>query len=305
MNAYTGNEPYVFFSYSHADREKAEGLIAAMKKRLCRVFYDEGLSPGGSWNDELALRLKGASAMVLLLSARAADSVYVRAEINFAFAKGVRVFPVLLENFPLPDGLEMLLGTVQFTDISAEEDMDKAAGRLLPALPDAVIATRKTPFFAGGGYAFYLEPYSGLSPERNQNNCFRIVCRDGAGEGTVLFDFPVPTAAYDIAYTVTRCEAVRDDYFTGETEGTVLFHVLAGCSLEYPLYGPDFDMLLVFALRLPEGETPGVRLIDYHYRGVTQSTSTEGLPVGKSPWGAVIDRLCRSLLCVTPEKTEK
>ena len=54
MNAYSGNEPFVFVSYSHLDNELAEKIITGLKQSMCRVWYDEGLSVGESWNDKLA-----------------------------------------------------------------------------------------------------------------------------------------------------------------------------------------------------------------------------------------------------------
>ncbi|MCC8046690.1 MAG: toll/interleukin-1 receptor domain-containing protein [Clostridiales bacterium] len=47
MNAYTGTEPYVFLSYSHTDMEIAQEIIIGLKQKMCRIWYDEGLTPGG------------------------------------------------------------------------------------------------------------------------------------------------------------------------------------------------------------------------------------------------------------------
>lgn len=78
--------------------------------------------------------------------------------------------------------------------------------------------------------------------------------------------------------------------------------MLANCCLNYPLSGPDFDLLLIFALRIPEDAYPTVRLIDFQYIHVTQSKSLEGKKIEESPWGAAIDAECRRKLYIAYEK---
>ena len=51
MNAYVGNEPFVFVSYAHSDKQIAESVINGLQRKMCRVFYDDGLTPGEPWND--------------------------------------------------------------------------------------------------------------------------------------------------------------------------------------------------------------------------------------------------------------
>ena len=74
MNAYRGKEPYVFISYAHVDRDVVEKIIIGLKKNMCRVWYDEGLTPGESWNDDLAEHLKNAEIVIVNLTHASAVS---------------------------------------------------------------------------------------------------------------------------------------------------------------------------------------------------------------------------------------
>lgn len=52
--AYTGDEPYIFVSYSHQDVDIVNPQITRLKDVGFNVWYDEGISPGTNWRDELA-----------------------------------------------------------------------------------------------------------------------------------------------------------------------------------------------------------------------------------------------------------
>lgn len=300
MNAYTGTEPYVFFSYAHADREVVEKIIIGLKQKMCRIWYDEGLTPGESWNDDLADHLKNSEIVVILLTKNSIGSRYVKAEINYAISKQIKILPVMLENVFLSSGLEMMLSNVQYAILYDENDINKQIAKLSSNLPGTVFATKKVPFFESKNYSFFLEKNKIPNPNSQydtSSDCFSIVCKDVLGTEKIFFKFKsIP--AYDVEYTVTQCKTVNDDYFVGEIRGITVFNVLAGCCLNYPLSGPDFDLLLIFALRIPEDAFPTVRLIDYQYIHITQSKSLEGKKMDESPWGRAIDEECKRKLYV-------
>lgn len=304
MNAYTGTEPYVFFSYAHADLDVVEKIIIGLKQKMCRIWYDEGLTPGESWNDDLAEHLKNSEIAVVLLTKNSIGSQYVKAEINYAISKQIRILPVMLENINLPSGLEMMLSSVQYAILYDESDINRQITKISSNLPDTVFAAKKVPFFESGNYSFFLE--KNIIPNPNSqydtsSNCFSIVCKDASGTESVLFEFKsIP--AYDVEYTVTQCKTVNDDYFVGEIRGINIFNVLADCCLNYPLSGPSLNLLLIFALRIPEDTYPTVRLIDYQYIHITQSKSLGGKKIEEAPWGCAIDAECKRKLHAACEK---
>ncbi len=299
MNAYTGNEPYIFFSYSHADRELVEKIIVGLKQNMCRVWYDEGLTPGESWNDDLAEHIKNAEVVVIMLTQNSIMSRYVKAEINYAISKNVKILPVFLECVELPSGLEMMLCDVQHSLVYSEDDINCKISMIQSNLPDTVFATKKVPFFGTDEFLFFLEKetvVNGAASSNKHADAFSIICKNINNEQTKkLFDF-CGTYAYDIDYTVTQCKTVKDDYFVGNIHGIHIFNILAKCELEYPLNGPDFSLLLIFSLRIPENGFPTIRLIDYQYIHITQSKTLEGKNIEKSPWGRAIDEECKRKL---------
>lgn len=230
-------------------------------------------------------------------------SQYVKTEINYAISKQIKLLPVLLEHVELPAGLEMMLSSTQYLDLSQSNgDIKKQVSLIISHLPGKVFASKKVPFFENNEFSFYLEKettVNGASSSEKSADSFSIICRDNkSGEAKNLFEFH-GTKAYDIDFTITQCKTIDDDYFVGNIRGIQIFHVLAKCELEYPLTGPDFQLLLIMALRIPEDSFPTVSLIDYQYIHVIQAKIDEGKKISESAWGRAIDAECKRKLCVT------
>ncbi len=51
--AYRGDEPYIFVSYAHTDTASVYPEIARLTGQGFNIWYDEGISPGTVWRDEL------------------------------------------------------------------------------------------------------------------------------------------------------------------------------------------------------------------------------------------------------------
>ena len=54
FRAYTGNDPYIFICYAHADAEIVCPELVWLKEHGRNVWYDEGIAPGEEWTQELA-----------------------------------------------------------------------------------------------------------------------------------------------------------------------------------------------------------------------------------------------------------
>lgn len=291
MQAYTGEEAFVFLSYSHVDRELLQKILVGLKKQLCRVWYDEGLTPGESWNDELAERIKTADAVVVVLTENSCNSQFVRSEMNYAISKQKKIIPVCMAGLEMPAGIEMMLTPYQFINIETINDVENKIENIIKALPRNVFANKKEPFLKEDRYMFFLEKHT--VENHNSNNDvtadgFTIIC-ECENERKELFSF-TGTFAYDIQYTITQCNAIKDDFFVGSISGLYIFNVLANCWISYPLYGPDFDCLMVFALRIPDEGRPSVSLIDYKYVHINQLTLLEGETVENSSWSCFLNQ---------------
>ena len=53
FEAYTGNEPYLFVSYSHKDTAAVYPILDALYERKYRIWYDESCENGNDFRDEL------------------------------------------------------------------------------------------------------------------------------------------------------------------------------------------------------------------------------------------------------------
>jgi len=293
MIAYSGNEPFVFISYSHVDEHIIERLIIGLKRKLCRVFYDEGLTPGESWNDELARRLLACDCVVVLLTKNSVSSKYVKNELNFAITKDKKIIPILIGNVQLSPGIEMMLSPYQFIVVDTIEDDKGFEGlveKVISALPTNVFSLKKSPFLRAKGYDFFVESYSIVNPNNVDvsADCVRVFCVSEE-ETRVLFEFE-GIFAYDTLYYVTQCKLISDDYYVGKTDSLYIINLMSDYCIKYPLYGPEFDCLMVLSLRIPDRGKPSMRLLDYQYIHINTNTLLEGKTVQNSPWSQFLDQ---------------
>lgn len=103
------NNPYMFISYSHKDESVVGEILRFLNRNSYRYWYDRGLLTGAEWSRELALRLSGASAFLLLLSRNSAESDWVKNEINFAITKKLPIFIIILDGFSPEEDCDILL----------------------------------------------------------------------------------------------------------------------------------------------------------------------------------------------------
>ena len=142
MIAYEGKEPYIFASYSHRDSDIVIPIISTLKQKMCRVWYDEGLTPGESWNDSIAEHLLNCTEFMVFISPDSVKSKYVFSEIHYAISKNKKILPVLLEKTDIPVGLDMMLSTIQFVDLSGVKDIGESANIICNLLDKEVFSLR-------------------------------------------------------------------------------------------------------------------------------------------------------------------
>ena len=94
---YEGAEPYVFISYSHADRERILAIVAEMKKRGYRVWYDANIEAGKQWTAELAEKIADCGLFLPFISRTFADSEYCMQEVRHAKSEKRNIVPVKLD----------------------------------------------------------------------------------------------------------------------------------------------------------------------------------------------------------------
>lgn len=111
--AYEGDEPYVFVCYSHDNREEVYRELNRLRDAGINVWYDEGISPGADWTDEIADAVAGCGHLLYFVSPTSVESKYCRNEVHLADESDKSLVVVHLEETTLPSGLQMSLGRQQ------------------------------------------------------------------------------------------------------------------------------------------------------------------------------------------------
>ena len=131
VEPYEGSQPYVFVSYCHKDKTRVYPYIEMMARRGYRVWYDEGITPGDEWTENIANHLERCGVFVAFVTENSLNSHNCRREINFAVLKDKNVVSLFLDDVKLSAGMEMLLSERQGIFRSkyelAEEFIEKLA----------------------------------------------------------------------------------------------------------------------------------------------------------------------------------
>jgi hypothetical protein len=147
FEAYPGNEPYVFVSYSHADSDVVYPEIKWLHDAGYRIWYDEGIPPSENWVGVIPNRISTSAVFLLFLSPAAIASRWVRKEISYAhrLPRELPILPVYLSDtkidpeldFQLGDTQALLLHRIDRADFRKRlhEQLRKHAGLIAPEEP--------------------------------------------------------------------------------------------------------------------------------------------------------------------------
>jgi len=113
LEAYKGDEPYLFVSYAHKDKNYVYLEILRLHELGFRIWYDTGIEPGQRFWKEIAAAIKKCSIFVVFLSPDAATSPNVANEISFAITRGVKLLAIHLKKTELSDELQIQIGRFQ------------------------------------------------------------------------------------------------------------------------------------------------------------------------------------------------
>lgn len=113
FHAYEGDEPYIFVSYAHVDAHQVFPELERLHNEGLNIWYDQGISPGNEWTEEIGKALEGCSLFIVFISNNSANSVNVRNEINYALHENKRFLSIYLEDTELPSGLKLSMGSIQ------------------------------------------------------------------------------------------------------------------------------------------------------------------------------------------------
>ena len=111
--AYQGDEAYVFVCYGHEDSGSVYPEMKRLHEAGVRIWYDEGISPGTRWSDELASALSKASLVLFFCTTQSVKSQHCQDEVNFALDEKRPLLVIQDGAIDLPPGLRLRLGAHQ------------------------------------------------------------------------------------------------------------------------------------------------------------------------------------------------
>mgnify|MGYP002855395844 CR=1 FL=1 len=104
------DQPLVFISYSHRDRELCKQLSEILESKTeVHVWYDKELMAGEAFRKKIVEAIRNSDYFVVLLSGDSILSEWVLDEVEYAKKLHKRILPVYTEETKLPDELDMIL----------------------------------------------------------------------------------------------------------------------------------------------------------------------------------------------------
>src|SRR5205814_3017195 len=112
------SSPYVFISYSSADRESALRIADLLEVRGVSVWIDrKSIAGGTSWSKEIVRGIRGSAVLLVLSSAASLGSRNVQQEIQVAWEHDRPILPLTLESTTIPDDVEYALAGRQWIEV--------------------------------------------------------------------------------------------------------------------------------------------------------------------------------------------
>jgi hypothetical protein len=141
----------IFISYSRRDQEFVTRLASDLNEQVAGVWFDRSaIQLGEKWHDEIMEGIRDCKAFVLVLSPDAAESKYVREEMNKALELGKAIFPVIYRPAKWSGEFASIVKDIQTLDLRSGSYTDSFQ-KLVDGLIEtgAGKATDEKPFLRG------------------------------------------------------------------------------------------------------------------------------------------------------------
>ncbi len=173
---YDGTAPFFFVSYKRDDWARIAPMVVLIGGHGFRVWYDRGIPGGAEWDALIEERVHACRWLLVFLSAAAMQSKHVRREVKFADRLDKPIVTVRLEEVPLGQGLEMLLGQYQMLDAGDadfEARLIRSLEELRSAAPEEERVLARLEFVSGplAGTSIALTPETTSLQIGRHRNC--------------------------------------------------------------------------------------------------------------------------------------
>jgi TIR domain-containing protein len=129
----------VFISHATEDQATAAEVCALLEARGVSCWIaPRDVAPGKVWDEAILDAIESASAFLLILSARANNSSFVKNEVNRAFSQDKPIFALRIEDVQPGRSLELYLARHQWTDgfpPPIDDKVDKLADAIASVVP--------------------------------------------------------------------------------------------------------------------------------------------------------------------------
>ena len=178
--AHTGTGSYLFVSYAHVNADQVYPEIGWLNEAGINIWYDEGITPGSRWSEELAAAIEGCALFLVFLTKESVQSENCLNEIDFALRRKRPFLAIELEPVSLPAGIELNIGNRQ-SILKYRFSEDHYRARLLETIRQvehgkgSLAAARATTSATRGGGHYAPESGAESTPvtDRLKNNPIR------------------------------------------------------------------------------------------------------------------------------------
>ena len=113
FSAYTGEDPYLFVSYTHKDKAEVYPILQKLHKNGLNIWYDEGIPLSTDWCNTIAEKLMSCNIFLSFISPNVNKSDNTQDEIHLAMNQKKPYLAVYLKETDLIPGLQMRIRRVQ------------------------------------------------------------------------------------------------------------------------------------------------------------------------------------------------
>ncbi len=113
FSIYNGEAPFVFLSYSPADRDLVKEAVRLLDYRGVRFWLSEGVAPGFERDETIAEKILACDYFIAFMSGRYLDDLDETDELNYARDVNKPLTLVYLNDIALPSGIAMRMTRTQ------------------------------------------------------------------------------------------------------------------------------------------------------------------------------------------------
>jgi len=113
----------IFISYNRMSESVAKNLINDIKLLGHDVWFDQELSGGQTWWDQILLKIRDCDLFVFILNPESLKSTPCKLEFSYADSLGKTILPVIVSGEISPALLPPALSQIQFVDYKKRIEM--------------------------------------------------------------------------------------------------------------------------------------------------------------------------------------